>query len=564
MIRRLQLISETLDAIGLGYVAFELMDGAEGDRLRLIDMNDSASTVACMDLRPAMGLPVDESMPSVRAAGLVPIYADVARGGPARQLDPVRLPIAPMEGQVFRITVFPLETNIAGVAFENVTARVDALERIRFQSQLLDAVGQAVASVGLDGRVTYWNEHAERLYGWSVREAVGQRSADLVGPAVEEVHRRAFQGEAVIGEMQVTNRLGEPVIVNTTVSPIRDQMGRVVGCIGTAVDISEQRRAEAAARESNRRMRALIDAIPDMVLRMTPEGKVLEVTRVLDQLPITAGVTICEVAAPRVTRASLERLRTALRDVGEDGALQSAELELLDDGTVRHLEFRLIYAGGGEILGIVSDITDRVALIRAGERRRVGLDLHDQLGQSLTALKLSLETASRSGSAREAEFRAAARRAGKIIGEVRSISLALRETAAPGGLFAALRTAFRIFERDTRVQVRLLTRGDDARLPAAVQHDALRIAQEAITNVARHANVNRASVEVSVEVGHVHIAVADTGQGFDPSALQESGSPGLRAIEERVRAAAGTLNVRSAPGRGTTIEVDLPFTEVFL
>ena len=108
MLRRLQLISETLDAIGLGNVLLELME-PEGDRLRLIDVNDAASHVAGIDVRSLVGLPIDDSMPSVRAAGLVTPYAAVARGAAARQFESVPLPIPPMEGLIFRITAFPVE-----------------------------------------------------------------------------------------------------------------------------------------------------------------------------------------------------------------------------------------------------------------------------------------------------------------------------------------------------------------------------------------------------------------------------------------------------------------------
>lgn len=135
----------------------------------------------------------------------------------------------------------------------DVTDRLLSEDRLRFQARLLDAVGEAVIATQLDGTVLYWNEAAERLYGWSAGEVLG-RTVDEITPAdvsrsqAEEIMARLREGKSWSGEFTVKDRDGREFPVMVTDSPFLDEDGEVVGMIGTSFDVTERKQSEAAQR----------------------------------------------------------------------------------------------------------------------------------------------------------------------------------------------------------------------------------------------------------------------------------------------------------------------------
>ncbi|HEX8722562.1 MAG TPA: PAS domain S-box protein [Pyrinomonadaceae bacterium] len=144
------------------------------------------------------------------------------------------------------------------VAVRDLTERKRAEDSMRFQAHLLDAVEQAVIATDLAGRITYWNRHAERLYGWPAAEAVGRSvlettPADTSAEQAAEIMARLAAGETWSGEFGVRRRDGTSFPALVTDSPIRDEAGGLVGVVGVSADITERKRAEAAVREAERR-----------------------------------------------------------------------------------------------------------------------------------------------------------------------------------------------------------------------------------------------------------------------------------------------------------------------
>jgi len=136
----------------------------------------------------------------------------------------------------------------------DVTERTKAEERVLFQAHLLEQVQAAVIATDMRGTVTHWNEHAERLYGWTREEALGRNVAELtVDPAeaelAGEIMERVQSGEAWEGEFSVRRKDGSSFPAYVTDSLIRDAAGRGVGIVGVSTDITERKRAEQALRE---------------------------------------------------------------------------------------------------------------------------------------------------------------------------------------------------------------------------------------------------------------------------------------------------------------------------
>lgn len=202
----------------------------------------------------------------------------------------------------------------------------------------------------------------------------------------------------------------------------------------------------------------------------------------------------------------------------------------------------------------------RVVKAQESERRRIARELHDEIGQSLTALKLALEDHDRLPPEEVATRVARARElTGELLRYVHDLSLDLRPAVLDDlGLWPALLWLVERYSAQTGIEVALSCSGLEEPLDPEVEIAAYRIVQEGLTNVARHADVERAAVKCNVGRSALHVEVVDEGAGFDIDALPIAQRTGLVGMEERARATGGQLCVRSERGQGTTVVAHLP------
>jgi signal transduction histidine kinase len=207
---------------------------------------------------------------------------------------------------------------------------------------------------------------------------------------------------------------------------------------------------------------------------------------------------------------------------------------------------------------------ERVIESQENERRRVSRELHDQLGQSLSALLLELG-AHRPGAEDCEEVREGmGARIRGIIDQVRRMAWELRPAILDDyGLESAVARLIEQLSEHAAVAIDYQCSnldGSQPRLPERVEAALYRIAQEALNNVVRHAHASQASVIVSRGEERVMLLVEDDGCGFDPTEASRNteASLGLTGMAERVQLAGGTLTIESAPGQGTTLRAELP------
>jgi PAS domain S-box-containing protein len=214
-------------------------------------------------------------------------------------------------------------------------------------------------------------------------------------------------------------------------------------------------------------------------------------------------------------------------------------------------------------------LSRRVLEAQETERRRIARELHDEIGQALTGVKMLLETAERpagTNGARTAEHRRASADVREAIDDalirVRELSLDLRPGMLDSlGLLPTLLWRFESYTRQTGIQVEFHHTGLDQRFAPEVETGAYRIVQEALTNVARHAAVPAVRVHLMTTDESLRIYLVDEGTGFDAEEAVASGlSTGLAGMRERATLLQGTCTISSAPGAGTTIEVELPLS----
>jgi signal transduction histidine kinase len=210
-------------------------------------------------------------------------------------------------------------------------------------------------------------------------------------------------------------------------------------------------------------------------------------------------------------------------------------------------------------------LSSRLVDVQEEERRNIARELHDEVGQVLSAIAVEAQVAERALDRPDEALRALAETqelADRAMGAVRDISQLLRPPMLDDlGLGAAIDWLLRGLARRHDVQVELLQTGLTGRLPASIEVAAFRIVQEALTNVARHARARRSVVRLESDGMTLTLSVEDDGIGLDASASacpERRRGLGLVGIRERVADFEGTFSVSSRPGQGTSLRVHLP------
>jgi len=362
---------------------------------------------------------------------------------------------------------------------------------------------------------------------------------------------------------------------------------------------TERRQAEQAARESEQRYRTLLENAPEAIL-VHQDGRWIIANRAALKLLHAArveqlvGRPTLDIVHPDYRAVVRERIEREFA-TGEPAPLLEQQF-IAVDGTVLDVEvvgIPITLAGrqGGQI--IVRDITERrqaeqavrerqaevrrsrerlealsqrLLKVQENERRLIARELHDQIGQALTAVKLNLESLRSGRQAKAFPLDESVAIVEQLMEAVRSMSLELRPSALDDlGLAAALRWYADRQGRRAGFSVRVRTQLPAERLASDLETACFRVAQEAITNVARHAGAKRVEVDARAEDGTLDLTVRDNGSGFDVAAVRggttAEGSIGLDGMEERVHLLGGDFRIDSQPGTGTTVWARFPLTE---
>jgi PAS domain S-box-containing protein len=342
-------------------------------------------------------------------------------------------------------------------------------------------------------------------------------------------------------------------------------------------DVTERRQAVEALQASERRFRTVVEHAASGMIMVDRSGMMVFENRAVELL---FGYESKELIGKPVELLIPERYRSA--HPGHRASFASRP-EARPMGAGRdlfgvHKEGRevpveigltpLETEDGLAVLVTIVDITERkrgeaerdslgrqLFDLQEGERRALANELHDEVGQLLTGLKLMLESHGTMGGPEEMS-----QLVREAMDRVRDVSMNLRPPMLDDlGLRPTLEWLAQRVETIAGIAVRLSHAGLDRRFPQSVETAAFRIAQEALTNVAKHAGVQSAELDVSVRGDRLVVSVRDRGTGFEPSARHSAGATqGVRGMRERARLLGGRFHMQSTPGGGTHVLVELP------
>jgi PAS domain S-box-containing protein len=471
-----------------------------------------------------------------------------------------------------------------------------------YLENVIDNSVDAIGIVDRHGRFILWNRRAAEIYGFSFAELTGKTAFDLYADAEELMRMLArLRQDGVVREHEIVMRKkdGNVVPMDISISLLKDDQGCTMGSVCVARDLSERKKAEAelkrAKEELDRYSRDLERQVKERtreissILRYTPsvvyiKNKGGQYKLVNSRFAELFGVTNKEIQGKSdheiFSRECADQLRANDQKVLRDMRPQQVEEAIpQSDGIHVYLSVKFpLYDEEGAISGLCGISTDITALKKAQdqlrrlsgsimnsqekERRIIARELHDELGQLLTALRM--DSVWIYGYLQKHDGKAAERALSMCnlidhtIDEVRGLATRLRPGVLDDlGLIEALEWYITEFEKRTGIAC-IFTHRQAPEVDGIIATAAYRIAQEALTNVARHSFATQAQVTLQAEAGILTLAVVDNGRGFNIEELAESQCLGLVGMRERAGLLGGSLEMRSRPGMGTQVYFRLP------
>jgi PAS domain S-box-containing protein len=443
-------------------------------------------------------------------------------------------------------------------------------------------------------RVTRVNDAMLAHYGAERSAFIGRTPADFYAHDLATGRRtwgEFFDVGQATYETDERREDGTPVRIEGEYIALHTPDGRIAGHFGVQRDVTERYRALEALRDAEARYGAAFQLSPfRLTINRLDDGRFLEVNdafladlrRTRDEVIGKTSVELGLWADPALRERYIERLR-------REGTITELEFSGYErDGRreITQLSSTIVELRGVPcVLTIAHDVTDqrlaeaeaaasqrqlralaiRQQQTREEERRAVAREIHDELGQLLTGVKLDVAWArSHSGVApRPALERmdAALARITDAMDVVRRIATELRPAVLDDlGLVAALEWQVAQFAKLTGVRTTFDFPATDPPIPGEARTAVFRIVQEALTNVARHAQATTVHVALTSDAAAMRVAVQDDGRGITVHELSDPHALGLVGLRERALAVGGTLSIDGAPGRGTRVGLVLPLT----
>ena len=447
-----------------------------------------------------------------------------------------------------------------------------------------------------------WSDELYRIYGLSQQEfgATYEEFLDSVHPFDKE-----FLQDVIANALQdhqpfdIYHRIIRPDATVRTVHALGEvivDQARAIKMVGTTQDVTERRQEEEALRRAEEKYHSIFENAVEGIFQSTPDGRFISVNPAMAEM--YGFLSPEEMIAERtdiehqhyvepLTRATFKRL------LEENGVVEGLEAEVYGKNGSKFWtseNVRAVRDAGGTVLyyeGFVKDITERkqaeeareqllkdrerllsrLVTAQEEERQRIARELHDQLGQQITALMLGIKLLKDSGYCQPQAAQHLSRLqeyADQLGREVHNIAWELRPTALDDlGLQTALGNYLEKWSERSGKKVELHTQGlNGHRLSTQIETTLYRVIQEALTNVRKHASAGCVSLILERRDNHVRAIIEDDGCGFDVEAVMSAPESdrklGLLGMRERLALVFGTLEIESTRGAGTTLFVRIP------
>jgi PAS domain S-box-containing protein len=513
--------------------------------------------------------------------------------------------LAPYNRNLLRLLPFALVVVVVGAAVTQWWVRPLArgLRETRDRMQaVLGSMADAVFVCTPGGVIERANPAAERMFGCEAGALLGRYLHELLSARCPQNCARAGAACPLLAEhvanpglnreLMLKRRSGEAFAVEmtATIAAQGDAERHVV----VLRDVSERQRAEAALRESEIRLKSLTANVPGMVFQLVrgrdgslglpyvSQGSLAVWGFEPRRLQADPGLLLLHVEPQ--DRAELERrIKASARNLAPlnwEGRLVFglADVKWINlratpretgEGSVRWDAMAFNITATKKAEGELRESREQLArlaahteAVREEERTRIAREVHDELGQWVTALKMDVAWLRRQGAAgtpaADAKLGEMGAHVDTALEVVRRIAADLRPAVLDLGLPAALEWLVQDFARRSAIACELDWDAEEPALTEAATAALYRIAQESLTNVLRHAQASRVTVGLHRVHGMLELEIRDNGRGLDPGALAATDRFGLLGMRERARAIGATIEILGEAGRGAVVAVRLP------
>jgi PAS domain S-box-containing protein len=507
--------------------------------------------------------------------------------------------------------------NIIGVVgiSRNITARKRAEEKLqRSEASLTNA--QRIAKIGnwdleIPSNQLYWSDQIYEIFGLTKSEFGANYQAFLARVHPDDRERvNLAQAAALAGTapLDIEHRIvlpdGRIKHVHELADVIRDAAGRAVRLTGTVHDITTRKQALAALEASEREQRRLAQQLESERARLVAAQAVAKVGSW--ETDLLTGEVIWSQETYRIFGTDPEHFlpthQAFLNSVHPDDRekVDQAFIHSLSQPFPCVIEHRIVLPNGEvkpaeerwqvfqdeqgkpiRAIGTCQDLSEhkrfekqlralsaRLQSLREEERIRISREIHDELGQQLTALKMDLywlegrlEQISdvKLRAALEDKIMGASTAADETMATVQRIAAELRPAMLDNlGLISTLRHEAKQFESRAGIPVELQLPAGPVPLSNEIATTAYRIFQEVLTNVARHAQATQVQATLEVDDRRLRLRVSDNGVGVSPENLANPKSLGLLGMTERAAMLNGSVRITGVPGKGTCVELEIP------
>lgn len=453
-------------------------------------------------------------------------------------------------------------------------------------ADILENISHSIIVTDLEGTVIYWNKGGVELFGYTKEEMIGQKASILYPTRnkenfdadLEKLNKR----EKISGQWLGKRKDGSWIWVDVETQLVKNGKGEPAAIIGSACDIEPQKKVEGRLEESQARAKSILETTVDGIITISSEGIVQSFNKAAENI---FGYKEGEVIGKNVS-ILMPSPHRELHDDYIQRYLNTGEKKIIGvgrevrgkrkDGSTFPMELAVseVTLDDEKIFtGSVKDITDRRTLeneileISDGERRRIGQDLHDGLGQMLTGIGLMGQNLARKMEANNIPAAAEVRKITEMIKEADKYTRTLSHSLVPveldiNGLQTALEQLCNRVHRLFNIDCEFIEGGE---VDIEKQHIAIslyRITQEAISNAVKHGKASEIKVRLEDRDHGILLVIEDDGIGFaNTVSNDDSEGMGIHTMRYRAHISGGDLYIRETDEGLTRVECIIPNSE---
>ena len=474
---------------------------------------------------------------------------------------------------------------------------IDISERVQSQRQLVESeekyrtlIDQASDGIFIsDEKGDYHdvNSSAEMLTGYNKEELLEMNAKDIIYDDMVRhpfTYKELVEGKVVLAERIMRQKSGQLINVEISSKLLTD--GRYQAIIR---NITARKMAEEALRISESKYRLLFNKNPmPMWMISIPERNFLDVNPAAIEFygyskEEFLSMNIFDITVAELNDDLVHKNNSNANGYASQGGIWEQVKKDGNSAKINMISHDIVYEGKIAKLVLASDVTDKIAAeenlkkshedlrqlathlehIRESERTYMAREIHDELGQQLTGLKMDISWLNRKIKSTDEDvlqkLKDTIQLIDKTVITVRRIATQLRPSILDDlGLVAAMEWQSEEFEKRSEIKTIFNTNAGNLEVSADIATGIFRIFQESLTNVLRHAEATAVYPSLNVSDNNLELVVEDNGKGFNTSDIQSKRTLGLLGMKERVLIMGGTYQISSNPGHGTLVRIIVP------